>query len=119
MVQQAQQNRGHRRSGGVVERAVDRVQYPHPRRVDGRAAELLAVHLDSGRLDQRGDDLPLDRKIDLGGEVVALLANRRIGAVAGQERLRRRIQDRRRLGHQRVQIHCGFTPAPRPTPAAR
>ena len=107
-MQQGQQNRGHRRSGGVVEGAVDGVQYPHPRRVDGRAAELLAVHLDSGGVDQRGDDLSLDRKVDFGGEVVALLGHRRVGAVAGQERLGRSVEDRRCLGDQCVQIHCGL-----------
>ena len=117
-MQQAQQDRRHRRPGGVVERPVDGIQHPHPRRVDVRATEFLAVHLDSGRRDQRVDDLALDGEIDLGGEVVALLADRGIRSVAGQERLDGGIEDRRRLGHQCIEIHCGSSLPPLPAPAA-
>ena len=49
VAQQGQQDRRRRQTRRVVERAVDRVEHPHQRRVDVGAAELLAVHLDAGR----------------------------------------------------------------------
>ena len=68
------------------------------------AAELLAVHADAGRLLQRLDDLTFDRQVDLGGEVVALLGDRGLRAVTGDERLGRVVEDRRGLGDQSVEV---------------
>ena len=96
VAQQAEQDRRHRRPGGVVERAVDRVEHPHQRRIDVGAAEFLAVHLDPGRRRQRLDHLPLDGQVDLGGEVVALLA-----APPSRRGGRRRTARRRRRGSRR------------------
>ena len=95
VAQQAQQDRGRRQPRGVVERAVDGIEHPHQGRIDRRTAELLAVHADSGRLLQRLDHLAFDGEVDLGGEVVALLGDRGLRAVPDDERLGRRVEDRR------------------------
>ena len=99
VVQQAQQNRGHRRSGGVVEGPVDRIEHPDPWRVEVGSTELLAVHGDPGCRHQRVHHLALDGQVDLGGEIVAPLADRGIRAMTDDERLCGGIQDRRRLVH--------------------
>ena len=104
VAQQTEQDGRHRRSGGVVDGPVDRVQDPHQRRIKGRAAEFLAVHLDTRCSGERVDNLALDGQIDLGGEVVALLADRGVGTVTGDERDGSRVEDRRGLRDQRVQI---------------
>ena len=101
---QGQQYRRRRQTGRIVERAVDRVEHPHQRRVDVGAAEFLAVHLDAGFRHQRVDHLAFDREVDLGGEVVALLRHGGFGTVAGHERLGRLVEDRGGLGDQSVEV---------------
>ena len=50
------------------------------------------------------DDLTFDGQVDLGGEVVALLADRRLRAVPGPKLFGHAVEDHRRLGHQRVEV---------------
>ena len=71
---------------------------------------------------QRLDHLAFDGQVDFGGEVVALLGDRGFGAVAGDERPGRVVEDRGGRGDQRVEIGVvgasTVTGSPRPAPAA-
>ncbi len=59
-----------------------------------------------------------DRQIDLGREIIALLGDRGLGAVAGNEFRRRRVEDRPRRGDERGQVRVvsGVIAAIRPYP---
>ncbi len=77
------------------------------------------MHPDPGLLGKRLDDLPFDREVDLGGEIVAFLLHGGLGAVPFDERLGRLVQNRGGLSDQslevgRVQCHRRATAPPRP-----
>ena len=98
VAQQAEQDRRRRQTRGVVERAVDRVEHPHQRRVDRRAAELLTVHADAGgrlaaprRPDARWRGRPRWRSR------CPSSATAESAPMAGDERLGRVVEDRRGL----------------------
>ena len=65
---------------------------------------LLAVHPDTGQRLKGFGHLAFDGQVDFGGEIVAVLANGRVGAVALDELDRHLVENRRRFTDKGVEI---------------
>ena len=111
--QQADQDRGHRRTGRVVEGPVDGIDDPHQGRGEVGSAEFLAVDADSGRGLQLRHQLAFQSKIHLGGEVVAFFLHRRLRPVPGNKRHRGPVQNHPGFGDECLQVgHVSGSPPP-------
>ena len=125
VVEQPDHRAAQRRAGGVVDRAVERVDDPDAARVQVRAAALLAVEADLGR---RGRQRALDRRlageVDLGQEVLGRLADPGQGLFAPGPQHGHRVVHRGMRGLQ-FAFHafslnaCGCTPSRSAPPLVR
>lgn len=88
---------------GMTTRQLDKLIADFIRANDAIPSFLNYRGYSGGRF-ERCDDLPLDREVDLGGEVVALLGDGRLGAKSCDEWFGGFVEDHRRRGDQRVEV---------------